>query len=53
MSYVACSVDSGTATVTDDEELAEVRWASLAELPELVPYGLFPVVQEHLDTELV
>jgi 8-oxo-dGTP diphosphatase len=52
MSYVACTVEGGAATVADDEELAEVRWATLADLPQLVPYGLFPVVQQYLDAEL-
>lgn len=52
MSYIACAVDGGDATVADDEELAEVRWATLADLPELVPYGLFEPVQAYLDTEL-
>ncbi|MEY9849713.1 NUDIX hydrolase [Streptacidiphilus sp. MAP5-3] len=52
MSYVACTVERGTAAVAADEELAEVRWAQLAELPELVPYGLFAPVQGYLDAEL-
>lgn len=52
MSYIACQVDGGSATVADDEELAEVRWATLQDLPSLVPYGLFQPVQDYLDTEL-
>ncbi|MEV7384321.1 NUDIX hydrolase [Streptomyces lydicus] len=53
MSYTACSVVSGEAHVADTEELAEVAWASLAEIPVYVPYGLFEPVQEYLDAELV
>jgi 8-oxo-dGTP diphosphatase len=52
LSYVACSVETGLAVVADDEELAEVRWATLADLPELVPSGLFEPVQAYLDAEL-
>ena len=50
--YVACSVEAGTAYVADDDELAEVAWVRLAEIPEYVPYGLFDPVQTHLDDAL-
>lgn len=50
--YVACSVEAGTAYVADDDELAEVAWVRLAEIPEYVPYGLFDPVQRHLDDAL-
>lgn len=52
MSYTACEVTSGTAYVADEDELAELKWAALADIPELVPYGLFEPVQEHLDSVL-
>lgn len=52
MSYVACAVVAGTAYVADDDELAEVAWVRLAEIPEYVPYGLFDPVQAYLDGSL-
>lgn len=52
MYYVACGVLSGEAHVADEEELAEVAWVALVEIPEYVPYGLFEPVQEYLDGEL-
>ncbi|MFE4175089.1 NUDIX hydrolase [Streptomyces sp. NPDC056909] len=52
MSYTACEVVSGTAYVADTEELAELAWCSLAEIPEYVPYGLFEPVQAYLDDVL-
>ncbi|WP_181399857.1 NUDIX hydrolase [Actinokineospora spheciospongiae] len=52
MIYVACAVESGSASVVDDEELDAIAWVSLAEIPEYVPYGLFGPVQEHLDSTL-
>jgi 8-oxo-dGTP diphosphatase len=52
MSYVACRMVGGVAVVNDVEELAEICWATHGQLPELVPYGLFPVVQQYLDAEL-
>ncbi|QSS91312.1 NUDIX hydrolase [Streptomyces sp. M54] len=52
MSYVACTVESGTPYVADDEELAEVAWVRHAQIPEYVPYGLFEPVQAHLDATL-
>ncbi|MGP8296715.1 NUDIX hydrolase [Streptomyces inhibens] len=52
MSYTACSVVSGEARVADEEELAEVAWVTLTEVPDYVPYGLFEPVQEYLDSEL-
>lgn len=52
MSYTACSVVSGEAHVADEEELAEVAWVTLAEIPSYVPYGLFEPVQQYLDSEL-
>lgn len=52
MTYTACSVLSGTAHVADDEELAEVAWISLAEIPQYVPYGLYEPVQKYLNETL-
>lgn len=51
IAYVACSVTAGTAHATDPEELAEVRWAALAEAEELLP-GMFEPVREHLVREI-
>ncbi|MFI5803352.1 NUDIX hydrolase [Streptomyces sp. NPDC051561] len=52
MSYTACTAAAGTAHVADAEELAEVRWVTLAEIPTLVPYGLFEPVQAYLNEAL-
>lgn len=48
MIYLACSPVEGTDVyVGDPEELAEVRWLSLAEVDTLLP-GVFEPVREHL-----
>jgi DNA-binding transcriptional regulator YhcF (GntR family) len=48
MIYLACTpVRSTDAVVGDPEELAEVRWLSLAEVDDLMP-GVFEPVREHL-----
>lgn len=52
MTYVACEPVAGEARVEDAEELAEVAWISLEEIPTYVPWGLFPPVQEYLEGEL-
>lgn len=52
MTYVACELVAGEARVEDDEELAEVAWIRLEEIPGYVPWGLFPPVQEHLEDVL-
>lgn len=52
MHYVACDLVEGEARVADDEELAEIAWARLNQLPNYVPYGLFEPVQRHLDVVL-
>lgn len=49
MTYTACEVVGGTATVVDSDELDRVVWASRAELAEYVPFPLFPPVREYLD----
>lgn len=52
MSYVACEVVGGEARVADEEELAEVAWIRLEEIPTYVPWGLFGPVQDYLDEAL-
>ncbi|MFC8719028.1 NUDIX hydrolase [Kitasatospora sp. NPDC057198] len=52
MSYAACEVAGGTATVVDTEELAELAWVVRERIAEFVPYGLFEPVQAYLDAEL-
>ena len=52
MIYIAATPTHGTEIfVNDEEELAEVRWVSLAEADELLP-GMFEPVREHLAREL-
>jgi 8-oxo-dGTP pyrophosphatase MutT (NUDIX family)/transcriptional regulator with XRE-family HTH domain len=52
MIYLAATPTRGTGiSVNDEEELAEVRWVSLAEADELLP-GMFGPVREHLAREL-
>ncbi|WP_327307966.1 NUDIX hydrolase [Streptomyces sp. NBC_01298] len=53
MSYVACEVVGGEARVADEEELAEVAWIRLEEIPTYVPWGLFGPVQDYLEEVLV
>lgn len=52
MTYVACEPVAGEARVEDDEELAEVAWITLEEIPTYVPWGLYPPVQEYLNGTL-
>ncbi|WP_318201073.1 NUDIX hydrolase [Streptomyces sp. SCL15-4] len=52
MSYTACRVIDGEAHVADEDELDSVAWVTLAEIPGLVPYGLYEPVQKYLDSEL-
>jgi len=52
MIYIAATPTHGTDVfVNDEEELAEVRWVSLAEADELLP-GMYEPVREHLAREL-
>ena len=52
MIYMAAAPTHGTDVfVGDEDELAEVRWVSLAEADELLP-GMFGPVREHLAREL-
>lgn len=52
MTYVACEVVGGEARVADEEELVEVAWVGLEEIPTYVPWGLYPPVQKYLDDVL-
>lgn len=52
MTYVACEPVGGEARVEDADELAEVAWVTLGEIPTYVPYGLFDKVQAYLDETL-
>ncbi|MGW0920131.1 NUDIX hydrolase [Streptomyces sp. NPDC002755] len=52
MAYTACEVVSGTATVADEDELDQVAWVRHEEIPALVPYGLYELVQAYLDEVL-
>lgn len=53
MIYVACRPANGTRVVVGDpEELAEVAWRDIADLDELMPYGVFDPVAEHLQRVL-
>jgi NADH pyrophosphatase NudC (nudix superfamily) len=49
MVYMAATPTHGTdAFVGDEDELAEVRWVSLAEADELMGGTIFEPVHEHL-----
>jgi 8-oxo-dGTP diphosphatase len=52
VAYVACRLLGGTASVEDADELAEVEWVGLTDIPRLVPAGIFPAVQAYLDEAL-
>ncbi|MFD6465597.1 NUDIX hydrolase [Streptomyces goshikiensis] len=52
VSYTACEVVGGTAHVADADEIAEVAWVTLSEIPQYIPYGLFEPVHQHLDVAL-
>lgn len=52
VSYTACEMVGGTAHVADADEVAEVAWVTLSEIPQYIPYGLFTPVQRHLDLVL-
>ena len=52
MTYVACEVIAGDAIVGDEEEIAAVAWIGNGEIPDYVPWGLYPKVQEYLDQVL-
>lgn len=46
--YVACRLLDGTAHAASLREVAEVRWAAAAEIPGLIPGGLYGPVQAWL-----
>ncbi|MEU9183341.1 NUDIX domain-containing protein [Streptomyces sp. NPDC048484] len=50
--YVACRLVSGEARAASTREVAEVTWADREALRRLVPRGVFPAVQAHLDRAL-
>jgi 8-oxo-dGTP pyrophosphatase MutT (NUDIX family) len=51
--YVACAPSGATAvSVRDEEELAEVKWATFAEVEELMP-DMSPPVHEYLSKVLL
>ncbi|HEY9408455.1 MAG TPA: NUDIX domain-containing protein [Jiangellaceae bacterium] len=50
--YVACRLLAGEAYAASPREVAEVHWAGLAELPGLVPGGVYGPVQAWLDGQL-
>jgi len=53
MVYVACEPANGTHVVVGDpEELVAVAWRPLADLAELMPYGVFDPVMDHLKAVL-
>jgi 8-oxo-dGTP diphosphatase len=52
MSYTACEVVDGEASVADPEELDAVEWVAHGELGEYVSYGFFAPVQAYLDETL-
>lgn len=52
VSYTACQVTGWTAHVADTDEIAEVAWVTLPEIPRYIPYGLFKPVQRYLDVVL-
>ena len=54
MIYIAARPTHGTEVfVGDEDELAEVRWVSLAEADELMAaYGMFEPVHEYLAREI-
>jgi 8-oxo-dGTP diphosphatase len=52
MVYVACDVVSGSASLSDDDELDAVEWCDRERLSEYVPYPFFEPVQEYIDAAL-
>ena len=52
MVYVACQVLGGTATVVDDDELAELAWSDGKQITDFVPYPFYGPVQKFLDDRL-
>ncbi|MCF3143513.1 NUDIX hydrolase [Streptomyces platensis] len=51
--YIACRPAGGEAVIASADEVVDVAWAVLGEIPQYVPYGLFEPVQEYLDAVLL
>lgn len=52
IAYTACRLVAGTAHAASVREVAEVAWAARAEIPGLIPGGLYGPVQAYLDDVL-
>lgn len=52
ISYTACWLVAGMAHAASVREVTEVAWAAGAEIPGLIPGGLYGPVQEYLDAVL-
>lgn len=52
MIYVACNVLDGKAFIADSEEIAEIAWSTLDQLPHYIPHGIYQPVQDYLDAAL-
>jgi 8-oxo-dGTP diphosphatase len=52
MSYTACEVVDGDASVVDRDELDAVEWLEHDQLAQYVPYGFYGPVQTYLDETL-
>ncbi len=52
MVYVACRAQSGTAHVASPDEITEIAWVDLVDLPSYIPSGIHHPVQEYLDSLL-
>lgn len=48
--YFACSILSGTAHRAAPDEIADIAWVPLRDVPQYVPDGFFLPVQQYLDT---
>lgn len=49
ITYVACMVVAGAAHAASPREVATIAWAEPGEIPQYVPRGLYPPVQEYLN----
>lgn len=52
MSYTACRLLAGTAHAASLREVAEVAWVTRAEIPRLIPAGLYEGVHAYLNEVL-
>ncbi|MFE2297938.1 NUDIX hydrolase [Streptomyces sp. NPDC059445] len=53
VAYVACRLLSGEARAASPREVAEVAWVRFADIPHLVPGGLFGPVEKYLMRDLL